>query len=205
MHPRRSLRSADPRWLPLGLALLALLATRAPAQQPDSARSHPRRAWVAGAVASYLAHEAGHVVSSYALGATPRFRFDRGRPTVFSGLSIEEDAHKQLVFSSMGLVVQAVLDEAILDLPGAKDSPFARGMLASGLGTVLFYVTAGRNGAVSDIALISRTSGLTKGQVSLIAGGVAALHAVRFAHARGLGALFVLPSADGRLRVGLWR
>lgn len=178
------------------------------AQSLDSSAhrpTHARRAWLAGALASYLLHEAGHVGASYALGARPRFELDKGRPTVFSGIDMSREPHKQLVFSSMGLVVQAVLDEAVLDLPGAGDSPFARGMLASGLGTALFYITAGRNGAVSDISLISRTSGISKGRVSLIVGGVAALHATRFAARHGLSALFVLPDADGRLRIGVWR
>lgn len=188
--------------------LIAGVPSASLAQSSDSSArkpSHARRAWVAGAVASYLLHEAGHVGASLALGAHPRFEFDRGRPTVFSGIDMTREPHKQLVFSSMGLVVQAVIDEAVLDLPGAGDSPFARGMLASGLGTALFYITAGRNGAVSDVSLISRTSGMTKGRVSLIVGAVAALHATRFAARRGLGALFVLPDADGRLRIGVWR
>jgi hypothetical protein len=156
-------------------------------------------------VSSYLLHEAGHVGASIALGARPRFAFDKGRPTVFSGIDMRSEPHKQLVFSSMGLVVQAMLDEAILDIPAAKDSPFARGMLASGLGTALFYITAGRNGAVSDISLISRTSGISKARVSLIVGAVSLAHATRFARARGLCGLFVLPDAEGRLRVGIAR
>ena len=145
------------------------------------------------------------MVSSYALGAHPYFRFDRWRPTVFSGINIYSEPHQQLVFSSMGLVVQAALDETILDAPGTADSPFARGMLASGLGTALFYITAGRNGRVSDIALISQTSKLSKSRVSLIVGGVGAVHALRFQFLRGLGNLFALPAADGQLRIGFAR
>jgi hypothetical protein len=193
------------------LVLLSVVAAaRSYAQAPDTAkqqqRTHTRRAWVLGAVTSLTAHEASHILASYAQGRHPSLRLDKGRPTIFSGINIYSEPHKQLVFSSAGLVTQAVLDELVLDLPHASDSPFKRGMLACGLGTVLFYVTFGRNGAVSDIALIARTSGMSKGEVSLIAGSVAAVHALRFHFDRRFGSLFFEPTYDGRqVRLGFRR
>src|SRR5207244_1049820 len=65
------------------LAALALTlgARLAHAQDPVS---HPWPRFIAGAVTSILAHEAGHVGTSLALGARPTFGFDDGRPTVYS-------------------------------------------------------------------------------------------------------------------------
>jgi hypothetical protein len=187
------------------VALLALAFLRPlAAQTADSAiaRKGGRKAWLLGAVTSLAAHEAGHVVASLAMGRHPSLRMDKGRPTIFSGINITGEPHKQLVFSSAGLVVQAILDELMLDLPHG-DSPFKRGVIASGIGTVLFYITLGRNGAVSDIALIARTSGLSKGQVSLIAGGVAAMHGARFGFDDRYGRLFFAPTGDGRMKLGV--
>ena len=87
--------------------------------------------------------------------------------------------HKQFIFSSAGLTVQTLLDETLLDVPHARGSvagPFERGLLAGGIGTVLFYITLGRSGSVSDVTFMANTSSLSKTQVSLIYGGMAALH-----------------------------
>ena len=62
---------------------------------------------------------------------------------------------------------------------GSIAGPFERGLLAGGLGTVLFYITLGRNGIVSDVSFMSRTSSLSKNQISLIFGGIGLLQAVR--------------------------
>ena len=156
-----------------------------------------------GAASSIAVHELAHVVTAYALGAKPSFGFDGARPTVYSGIVEREEPHKQFLFSSAGLNAQLLLDEAILDVPHDRGGAFERGVLAGGLATVAFYVTIGRNAPVSDITRMAATSGLSRGQVSLIYGGVSALHAVRIAHLGYFAKLFVAPGPDGELRVGV--
>jgi hypothetical protein len=188
-----------------------LLAAQAPGPRPDSAswtepgRSHYWRGVVAGFATSLLAHEAAHVGTSLVLGAHPSFGFDKGRPTVYSGIDPVAEPRKQFLFSSMGLDVQAVLDEAILDLPHRRGSPFERGVLAGGIATALFYVTLGRTASVSDIDFMARTSSLSKTDLTMIYGGIALLHAVRI-HRDGHYANFFVrpdPHADAGVRLGV--
>lgn len=201
------------------IVLAAVLAPRAlTAQAPtapsaDSARHvtpspgdrHYWRAFAAGAATSLLLHETGHAVTSLALGARPTFGFDRGRPTVFSGIDPFREPRKQFLFSSMGLDVQALLDEVILDVPHRSGSPFERGVLAAGVGTALFYVTIGRTASVSDIDFMSRTSSLSKTDLTLMYGGVALLHTLRIHHDGRYAHFFVrpAPTAQGGLRIGV--
>lgn len=156
-----------------------------------------------GAGTSLIAHELGHVSAALVVGGRPSVGFDKGRPTVYPGIRSDLQPHRQLVFSSAGLAVQAVLDEVLLDIPHERSGPFERGILAGGIGTALFYVTAGRNGAVSDVSYIAETSGLGKTAVSLMVGGVAALHALRIHHLPRYTHFFTLPAADGGVRVGV--
>jgi hypothetical protein len=188
-----------------------LLAAQAPGPRPDSAsstepgRSHYWRGVAAGFATSLLAHEAAHVGTSLVLGAHPSFGFDKGRPTVYSGIDPVAEPRKQFLFSSMGLDVQAVLDEAILDLPHRRGSPFERGVLAGGIATALFYVTLGRTASVSDIDFMARTSSLSKADLTMIYGGIALLHAVRI-HRDGHYAHFFVrpdPHADAGVRLGV--
>jgi len=167
--------------------------------------AHYWRNFVAGAATSLLLHEAAHVGTSLALGARPSFGFDRGRPTVFSGINPVADPRKQFLFSSMGLDAQALLDEIILDVPHRRGAPFERGVLAAGIGTALFYVTIGRSASVSDIDFMSRTSSLSKTDLTLIYGGVALLHAVRIHRDGRYAHFFVRPAPRGEdgLRVGV--
>lgn len=150
-----------------------------------------------------MLHEGGHVAASYLMNARPSFGFDRGRPTIYSGINVYTDPHKQFVFSSAGLTVQMLLDEMILDIPHDRGSVFERGVLAGGIGTVLFYTTLGRNASVSDVTYMARTSSLSKTQVSLIYGAIAGLHTVRIAHNGQYAHFFAAPQADGHLRVGV--
>ena len=217
---------ASPR-LPLAVvaATLALLAlptlpasARAQAREPARADSSAApagsgsasrpggRQWgrfALGVASSIALHELGHVVASYALGARPTFGFDGARPTVYSGIDGEREPHKQFIFSSAGLNAQLVLDEAILDVPHRRGGAFERGLLAGGLATVAFYVTLGRNAQVSDVTRMAATSSLSRTQVSLIYGGVSALHAVRIARSGYYGRLFVAPGPEGELRFGV--
>jgi len=174
----------------------------------SNAPTRERHYWsrfAAGAASSLLLHEAGHVGTALMLGARPSFGFDRGRPTVFSGISARNDPRKQFLFSSMGLNLQALLDEAILDAPHQRGSAFERGVLAAGVGTALFYVTIGRSASVSDIEFMSRTSSLSKADLTFIYGGVALLHAARI-HRDGRYADFFLrpaPAGQEGLRLGV--
>ena len=166
---------------------------------------HYWRDFVAGAATSLLLHEAAHVGTSLALGARPTFGFDHGRPTVYSGIDPLAEPRKQFLFSSMGLDVQALLDEVILDVPHRRGAAFERGVLAAGIGTAFFYVTIGRTASVSDIDLMSRTSSLTKTDLTAIYGGVALMHVLRVRHDGRYAHFFVRPAPRGEvgLQVGV--
>jgi hypothetical protein len=170
-----------------------------------SRKDHYWRDFALGAATSLLLHEAGHVGASLALGAHPSFGFDRGRPTVYSGIDPFVEPRKQFLFSSMGLDLQSLLDEVILDVPHQRGAPFERGVLAAGIGTALFYVTLGRSASVSDIDFMSRTSSLSKTDLTAIYGGVALVHLLRIRHDGRYAHFFVRPAPRGGegLRVGV--
>jgi hypothetical protein len=198
------------------LAIAVLAASKLPAQiaHIDTAskavapvpQHHYKLRFALGFVSSILAHESGHVIASYAVGGHPSFGFNKWRPTIYSGIDAQLNPHKQFIFSSAGLTVQTLLDETLLDIPHAKGSiagPFERGLLAGGLGTVLFYITLGRNGSVSDVSFMSRTSSLSKNQISLIFGGIGLLQAVRIHYKDRYAHFFSFPDASGRYRIGI--
>ena len=147
--------------------------------------------------ASILAHETAHLVTAIALGAHPSVAFDKGRPTVYSGIDAETHPHRQFLFSASGLVTQALINELILDVRHSRGGAVERGILAGGIGTTLFYITIGRNGSVSDISFMERTSSLSKTHLSLIFGGVSALHAWRISRDPRYDHFFVRPTVDG--------
>lgn len=159
--------------------------------------------FAAGFGASLLLHEAGHIGMSLALGAHPSFGFNKGRPTVYSGISAESEPHKQFLFSAAGLTVQTLLDEGILDIPHHRGSAFERGVLASGIGTTLFYLTIGRSGSVSDIAYMSNLHVLTATEVTLLYGGMAAIHTFRIARDHRYANFFARPQPGGGVAVGV--
>jgi hypothetical protein len=150
-----------------------------------------------GAGVSLLAHESAHILTSIALGFHPYIGFDKGRPTVYSGIDSQKYPHKQFLFSAAGLTTQALINEALLDIPHSRGGAIERGILAGGIGTTLFYITIGRNGDVSDIAFMARTSSLSKTQLSLIFGGVSAIHAVRIWRNPAYSHFFVRPTENG--------
>lgn len=195
---------------------IAMLGHRLPAQasppdtitRPVASRPQPhyKLRFAVGFVTSMLAHESGHIIAAYVVGGHPSFGFNRWRPTVYSGIDATIDPHKQFIFSSAGLTVQTLLDETLLDVPHARGSvagPFERGLLAGGIGTVLFYITLGRTGSVSDVTFMANTSSLSKTQISLIYGGMAALHVVRIHFKDRYAHFFTVPDANGHLRVGM--
>jgi hypothetical protein len=150
-----------------------------------------------GAGVSLLAHESAHILTSLALGFHPYVGLDHGRPTVFSGIDSRKYPHKQFLFSAAGLTTQAVIDEVILDIPHSRGGAIERGILAGGIGTTLFYITIGRNGSVSDISFMARTSSLSKTQLSLIFGGFSAIHALRISRDPAYSHFFVRPTDNG--------
>ena len=156
-----------------------------------------------GVSTSILLHEAGHLLTSVAVGGHPTFGFDTFRPTVYSGLNSHIEPHKQFLFSVAGLSVQNVLDEAILDIPHRRGSAFERGILGGGLGTTIFYLTIGRRGSVSDIDFIARTHGMSKAQSTLLFGGVSAVHLIRISRDPHYANFFARPRPDGRMDLGV--
>jgi hypothetical protein len=155
------------------------------------------RRFAIGAGVSLLAHESAHILTSLALGFHPHIGLDHGRPTVFSGIDSHKYPHKQFLFSAAGLTTQALIDEAILDIPHSRGGAIERGILAGGIGTTLFYITIGRNGSVSDISFMARTSSLSKTQLSLIYGGFSAVHALRISRDPAYSHFFVRPTENG--------
>jgi hypothetical protein len=155
------------------------------------------RSFAFGFGASILAHETAHILTSLALGAHPYLAFDKGRPTVYSGIDSDKYPHRQFLFSAAGLTTQALINEAILDVPPSRGGAIERGILAGGIGTTLFYITLGRNGDVSDMAVMARTSSLSKGVLSLIFGGISAIQAFRISRDPKYDHFFVRPTRDG--------
>lgn len=181
------------------IGALALVASVGQAQSADTVASSAGywKRFGAGVATSILIHEAGHVTAAFAGGAHPSFGFDRARPTIYSGIDSRRYPRRQFWFSSAGLNIQSLLDEAILDIPHARGSAFERGLLGGGIGTTVFYLTIGRTGAVSDVEFMSHTGVMTKTQVTLIYGSVALMHAIRVARNPAYDNFFVRPSGHG--------
>jgi hypothetical protein len=95
------------------------------------------------------------------------------------------------------------MDELILDIPHARGGAFERGLLAGGIATTAFYITLGRNANVSDVTFMARTSSLTKSQVSLIFGAIAASHALRIHFDDHYAHFYSAPTHRGSLKVGV--
>ena len=195
-------------FLPLSTALSQTAASSSQLiVTPDSSNhTTPSQYWrkfAAGFAVSIIAHEAGHVGTSYALGAHPYFALDHGKPTVYSGIDATLDPRKQFLFASAGLNVQALLDEAILDFPHTRGSAMERGILAGGISTAYFYATLGRNAGNSDITYMAQTSSLSRTQASLIYAGIATIHAIRIARDGHYANFFMRPSASGAVSVGV--
>lgn len=189
------------------LNLECTLACQSPNLAPDSTNhTTPRHYWrnlAAGFATSILAHEAGHIGMSYALGARPTFGLENGKPTVYSGIDATEDPYKQFLFSSAGLNLQAIMDEAILDIPHRRGGAFERGILAGGIATAYFYATFGRNAPNSDITYMARTSSLNKTTASLIYAGLATVQTIRIARDGHYANFFMRPSSNGAINVGV--
>jgi hypothetical protein len=195
--------------LPLPVATIdAALPARSWSVSQDSdstsrPTTHFKTRFVLGFISSILAHEAGHVIASYAVGGHPSFGFDKGRPTVYSGIDSNLEPHKQFIFSSAGLTVQTLMDELILDIPHHRGGAFERGLLAGGIATTAFYITIGRSASVSDVTFMARTSSLSKTEVSLIFGAIAASHVIRIHYDDHYAHFFAAPTERGALKVGM--
>jgi hypothetical protein len=175
----------------------AALAQEHPTSDADKLADNYWKKFAIGAGVSLLAHESAHILTSLALGFHPYVGLDNGRPTVFSGINSQKYPHKQFLFSAAGLTTQALIDEVILDIPHSRGGAIERGILAGGIGTTLFYITIGRNGSVSDISFMARTSSLSKTQLSLIFGGFSAIHALRISRDPAYSHFFVRPTDNG--------
>jgi hypothetical protein len=186
------------------IALLIVAPTVGRAQAADSVVLSPNywKIFGLGASTSILLHEVAHITVALAVGAHPTFGFDKLRPTVYSGINSHLDPRKQFLFSAAGLTIQSLIDEGILDIPHTRGSAFERGMLGGGIGTTLFYLTIGRTGSVSDVDFMARTRALSKAQVTLIFGSVAAIHSIRISRDPHYANFFARPR-DGRLDVGM--
>jgi hypothetical protein len=201
----KKISSRSSRAMIVGIASalsITLIASPAGAQsyssreQAESSDGYWKK-FALGAGVSLLAHESAHILTSIALGFHPYIGFDKGRPTVYSGIDSQKYPHKQFLFSAAGLTTQALINEVILDIPHSRGGAIERGILAGGIGTTLFYITIGRNGDVSDIAFMARTSSLSKTQLSLIFGGVSAIHAMRIWRDPAYSHFFVGPTENG--------
>ncbi len=186
----------------MSLLLLSALPATSRGQQYSSTDSAGRsdsywKRFAIGAGVSLLTHESAHILTSLVLGSHPYVAFDKGRPTVYSGIDSYKYPHKQFLFSAAGLTAQALVDETILDFPHSRGGAIERGILAGGIGTTLFYITLGRNGSVSDISFMDRTSSLSKTQLSLIFGGVSAIHALRIWRDSSYAHFFLRPTQNG--------
>lgn len=162
--------------------------------------------FVGGFLASIAAHEAGHLVTALAVGSSPSIGFDTGRPVVYSGIDETIHPHRQFAFSASGMAVQLVVNEIILDWPRSEPGvagEFERGILAGGIGTVLFYFTVGRQSAVSDVQNMADNSGLSKWALTAIFGGVAATDVIRIALDQRYAHLFAFPGPSGTLHLGV--
>ncbi len=158
-----------------------------------------------GFMASIAAHEAGHILTSLAVGGDPSVGFDTGRPVVYSGIDAFAHPNKQFAFSASGMAVQLLINEAILDWPHAQGvaGEFERGMLASGIGTVLFYFTVGRNSSVGDVDWMARSSGLSKWGLTAIYGGIALSDVLRISLRERYAHFFAFPGSTGALNIGM--
>ncbi len=195
-------------------ALAAALLVPAPldAQSADSSGARyaaeappsPRywRDFSLGSAASITAHELAHIAVALALGKHPTFGFDEFRPTIYSGINSHVEPHKQFLFSAAGLTAQSLIDEAILDVPHWRGAAFERGVLAGGIATTVFYLTIGRSGSVSDVDFMARTRALTKTQITLIYGGLAAIQTLRIWRDGHYDDFFVAPRPTGALDIG---
>ena len=195
-----TLRLFRPRLLGLaGLILLSGFPLTAGAQSapPVVHVDHYWGRFALGFAGSILAHETAHLLTAYAVGSHPHIGLDRGRPTIFSGIDTRLHPHRQFLFSAAGLTTQALIDEAILDIPHTRGGAIERGILAGGIGTTLFYITIGRNASVSDITFMARTSSLSKTQLSLIFGGLSAVHALRISRNPAYDHFFIRSAENG--------
>jgi hypothetical protein len=127
------------------------------------------------------------------------------RPVIHSGIDTVNHPMRQFAFSAAGMTMQLVLDEILLDAPHGPGpaGSFEKGMLASGVGTVVFYFTIGRDASISDVSQMSANSGISKWTLTAMFGSVAALDVVRIVTRQRYAHFFTAPTADGRMAAGV--
>ncbi|HEY2824592.1 MAG TPA: hypothetical protein VGI83_03515 [Gemmatimonadales bacterium] len=161
--------------------------------------------FAAGFATSLAAHESAHVLTALAVGGHPSFGFNQFRPVIHSGIDTAAHPSRQVAFSAAGMTMQLVLDEIILDAPHGpgRAGAFEKGMLASGIGTVIFYFTIGRDASVSDVSQMAVNSGASKWTLTAMFGSVAVLDAVRVVTRQRYAHFFTAPTSDGRVAAGV--
>ena len=205
--PAAALRAQEPAASTPAGTPLALDSTRA-----DSARrsrAGPRHYWkkfAAGFASSILAHEGAHVVTAYAVGGHPTIGIQQGTPDRLLG-DLRSSCSRTSSSSSRAWASTSrrrwTRGSSTCRTVAAPRS--SAGVLAGGIATALFYVTIGRTASVSDVDFMARTSSLSKTDITIIYGGVAALHALRIHRDERYADFFVRPdtSAGKGLRVGV--
>lgn len=193
--------------------ILLLLAVAVPPKAASSqaaldSTTHPHFSVVrfgAGFLTSLAAHETAHVLTSLAVGGRPSFGFNQLRPVIHSGIDTVLHPDRQFAFSAAGMTMQLVLNEIILDTPHGRATAgeFEKGILASGVGTVVFYFTIGRNASVSDVQQMADNSGISKLALTAMFGSVAALDALRILTRQRYAHFFTVPQSDGRVAAGV--
>jgi hypothetical protein len=170
----------------------------------DAAGSFSWLEFSAGFVASIAAHELAHLGTSLIVGGDPSVGFRNGRPVVYSGIDLDAHPHRQFAFAASGMGMQLLINEVVLDWPRGpgRAGEFERGLLAGGIGTVLFYFTIGRTSSVSDVRQMADNSGLSTWALTAIFGGVAATDVLRIALDQRYAHFFASPGPEG-LRFGL--
>jgi len=161
--------------------------------------------FAAGFVTSLAAHETAHILTAVAMGGHVSLGFNSGRPVIQSGIDSVRHPTRQFFFSAAGMSTQLLINEVILDWPHGPgvSGEFERGVLASGIATVVFYFTVGRDSQVSDVQQMSVNSSLSKWDLTAIFGGIAATDVVRMLLKPRYAHFFAYPAPKHGLTVGM--
>lgn len=158
-----------------------------PGDDPDPARAHAWARFVSGAASALLAHEAGHVAVSLAVGTTPRLkRVDYSGLPFFAITHDQVGSRQELAISSAGFLVQHSTNEWLLSGPPLRrrSSAFRKGFLAMNLATSGAYAFAAftRTGpAERDTRGVAESLGVAEPWVGGLVLAPAALDAWRYA------------------------
>lgn len=160
----------------LSLLIFSAIGSFAQAWDRDEIRSHPAT-FLSGVAAGVMAHEAGHAAVATAYG------FDiglHGLSIVYSGGMMTESEHLRI--ASAGIETQWVISECVLRKAEEKDEPleaFEAGLVVSELAVAAAYLTFLKDHEEGDLVGMSRATGLSTDQLSLLVAIPAVLDAWR--------------------------